>query len=158
MRMLTLSSNTFLDNYILNSEFSKKAGISSNAYRYWKGVIAAAYDGSRTVFLLKSSVLKKYQNVANLCTNLSGLVPSNSFCAFTGLSNSHLIKSNRSKLYEKLHVKIIDGVKFVNLQRFYDDLGLSYDYHIYIEKCCYFSPEPLEKKIRLTNTMCVGYY
>ncbi len=158
MQMLTLSSNTFLDNYILNVEFSKKAGISLNAYRYWKGVSAATYDGSRTVFLLKSSVLKKYEKVVNNCSNLSGLVLSSAFCSFSGLSNSHLTKSNNSKLYEKLHVELIEGVKFVNLKRFYDDLGLSYDYNIYIEKCCYFSPEPLEKKIRLTNTMCVGYY
>ncbi len=158
MRMLTLSANTFLDNYILNSEFSKKAGISPNAYRYWKDVIAATYDGSRSVFLLKNSVNKKYEDVVKNCSNLTGFVPSSAFCSFTGLSSSHLTKSNNSKLYDRLHVSIIDGVKFVNLQRFYDDLGLSYDYNIYIEKCCYFSPEPLEKKIKLTNTMCVGYY
>lgn len=158
MQMLTLSSNHFLDRYILNIELCKKANISPNTYRYWKDVKAANFESSRTVFLLKNSIPKKYEDIVNSCEDLSGFVPSNAFCSFTGLSNSHLIKSNNSNLYDKLDIKIVKGIKFVNLKKFYDDLKLSYDYNIYIEKCCYFSPEPLEKKIRLTNTMCVGYY
>ncbi len=158
MQMLTLSSNHFLDNYILNSEFAKKAGISPNAYRYWQGVSAAHFESSRTIFLLKKSVPQKYQHIAELCTNLKGLVLSSAFCAHTGLTSSHLTKSNGSKLYEKLSIVKIGKIKFVNLQAFYDELGLDYNYNLYIEKCCFFSPEPLEKKIQLTSTMCVGYY
>lgn len=158
MQMLTLSSDHFLDRYILNREFFKKANISPNAYRYWKGVSAATFEGSKSVFLLKSTIPKKYEEIAFSCKDLSGLVLSSAFCSFTGLSSSHLTKSNNSKLYNKLQISMIEGVKFVNLKKFYDDLELPYDYNLYIEKCCYFSPEPLEKKIRLTGTMCVGYY
>lgn len=158
MQMLTLSSDHFLDRYILNTEFFKKAGISPNAYRYWKDIKAANFEGSRTIFLLKSSIPKKYEEISLACKDLSGFVLSSAFCSFTGLSSSHLTKSNNSKLYERLHVITLNGVKFVNLKKFYDDLGLSYDYNLYIEKCCFFSPEPLEKKIQLTSTMCVGYY
>ncbi len=158
MQMLTLSVNTFLDSYVLNAQFSKKASISPNAYRYWKNVKAASFEGSRSIFLKKDTIPKKYVSIIKDCQDLTGFVPSSAFCSFTGLSSSHLTKSNNSKLYEKLDVVVVEGVKFVNLQKFYDDLGLSYDYNLYIEKCCYFSPEPLEKKIKLTNTMCVGYY
>ncbi len=158
MKMLTLSANHFLDLYVLNAEFSKKAKISANAYRYWKNIYAASFESSRSVFLKKDTIPKKHEKIISSCHDLSGLVLSSAFCSFTGLSSSHLTKSNGSKLYEKLEITIIEGIKFVNLKKFYDDLGLSYDYNLYIEKCCYFSPEPLEKKIKLTSTMCVGYY
>lgn len=158
MFMINLPSNCFLDNYILNVEFSRKANISSNAYRYWKDIIAARFEGSRTVFLKKRYIPEKYQEVASQCTPLNGLVSSAAFCSFTGLASSHLIKSNGSNLYEKFQIVNICGVKFVNLKKFYDDLKLDYSYNIYIEKCCFFSPAPLEKKIQLTGTMCVGYY
>ncbi len=158
MQMLTLSANHFLDSYILNAQFCKKAGISPNAYRYWRRVQAATFEGSRTVFLKKDTIPQKHSNVILECYDLTGFVPSSAFCSFTGLSSSHLTASNNSNLYKKLQIVSVEGTKFVNLQKFYDDLGLSYDYNLYIEKCCYFSPEPLEKKIKLTNTMCVGYY
>lgn len=158
MQMSVLSSNSFLNSYILNIQFSKLAKISPNAYRYLKNIQAASFEGSRTVFLHKNSIPKKHLHVLKFCDDLSGLVLASAFCNFTGLCSSHLTKSNHSKLYEILEIKIINGIKFINLQKFYDDLGLSYDYNLYIEKCCYFSPEPLEKKIKLTSTMCVGYY
>ncbi len=158
MQMLILSSNHFLDRYILNIEFAKKVGISPNAYRYWQGVSAAQYEGSRTVFLLKNTLPKKYENFVSQCTDLSGFVLASAFCSFTGLASSHLTRSNKSKLYEKFDIKEFGKIKFVNLKKFYDDLGLSYEHSLYIEKCCFFSPEPLEKKIQLTSTMCVGYY
>ena len=52
----------------------------------------------------------------------------------------------------------MDLLNIVNLKKFYDDLGLDYDLQIYIEKCKFFSPTPLEKRIRLTDTLCLGYY
>ncbi len=158
MQMFTLSANNFLDDFVLNAEFCKLATISANAYRYWKSVKAASFEGSRSIFLQKNTIPSKYEKTLHKCSDLNGLVLSSAFCSFTGLSSSHLTKSNNSKLYEKLQILSIEGVKFVNLKKFYDDLGLSYDFNLYIEKCCYFSPEPLEKKIKLTNTMCVGYY
>ncbi|EAW7572866.1 cysteine permease, partial [Campylobacter coli] len=44
------------------------------------------------------------------------------------------------------------------LKKFYDFLGLNYHQHIYIEKCHFFSPTPFEKRIKITESMCVGYY
>jgi len=158
MNMYKLSYNSTLDGYILNYEFSKKAGISSNAYRFWKGVTAVKYDECRVVFLKISTIPKKYLDIAKECTNLDGYVQSQAFCKYTGLAPSHLIKSNNSKVYGFLDILDIGRVKFVNLRKFYDDLGLDYNYHIYIEKCKYFGPSPLEKKIKLSDGMCVGYY
>lgn len=158
MLMVTLPSNCFLDNYTLNTEFSKKAAISPNAYRYWKSIVAAKYESTRTIFLETKFIPAKYDGIVRTCTNLCGLVPSAVFCSYTGLASSHLIKSNGSKLYEKFRIITICGIKFVDLKQFYDDLELDYRYNIYIEKCCYFSPAPLEKKIKLTSTMCIGYY
>ncbi|ALV23779.1 hypothetical protein CIG11343_0114 [Campylobacter iguaniorum] len=153
-----LASNEFLDGYICNYELSNLANISSNAYKFWKNEIHATYENSRTVFLYKKSIPQKYQHLINLCLNLDGFVLSSAFCSLTGLSSSHLVKSNRSNLYEKLEIISIGRLKFVNLKKLYDDLNLKYDSHIYIEKCKYFSPPPLEKRIKLTDTLCLGYY
>lgn len=158
MQILTLSANHFLDNFVLGAEFAAHAGISGNAYRYWKEGVAAKFEGSRTVFLRKDTIPQKHTKALSYCTPLEGCVLSQAFCAFTGLANSHLTQSNGSKLYQKLHITTVLGIKFVNLKRFYDDLGLAYHYNIYIEKCHFFAPSPLEKKIKLTDTLCVGYY
>lgn len=156
--MLILTHNHWLNNYVLNKEFSLLAGISSNAYRYWQSVEAAKFDDARVVFLRKTSILPKYKEIAQQCTDLAGMVQSQAFCKYTGLAPSHLIESNHSCIYEMLDIIDVYDVKFVNLKKFYDDLGLAYHYQIYIEKCKYFAPSPLEKKISLSNGICVGYY
>lgn len=51
--MEILTHNHWLNNYVLNKEFSLLAGISSNAYRYWKNVEAAKFDDARVVFYVK---------------------------------------------------------------------------------------------------------
>jgi hypothetical protein len=158
MQMSTLSNNHFLDSYILNKELCKLANISSNAYRFWRDVNAAKYDGCRAVFLEKSTILKKYRAISSTCRDLSGLVQSQAFCKFTGIASSHLIEKNGSVLYKKLEIISLCGIKFVNLQKFYNDLGLDYSYNLYVEKCKYFGPSPLEKKIKLSPEMCLGYY
>jgi len=158
MQMSILSNKEFLDNYILNKELCSLTGISSNAYRFWKNVKAVKYDGCRAVFLEKKSVLKKYEEIVFTCKDLSGLVQSQAFCTYTGIAPSHLIKSNNSILYKKLEIIDLYGIKLVNLKKFYDDLGLDYSYNIYVEKCKYFGPSPLEKKIKLSSEMCLGYY
>ncbi len=153
-----ISHNKTLDDYILNFEFSNLANISSNAYRFWKNVRAVKYDESRVVYLEKKTIPKKYQKYIVDCTDLSGYVQAQSFCRYTTLSPSHLTKSNNSKIYNIFDILQIKTIKFVNLRAFYDYLGLDYTYHIYIEKCRYFGPFPLEKKIKLDGGMCVGYY
>ncbi len=158
MHMSILTHNHWLDHYVLNKELSLLAGISSNAYRYWKGVEAAKFDDARVVFLRKESILPKYKALIKECTDLSGMVQSGAFCKYTGLAPSHLIEHNHSCIYKALEIIDVCDIKFVNLKKFYDDLGLDYHYHIYIEKCKYFGPSPLEKKIELSSGICVGYY
>ena len=158
MKMEILPNNQFLDNFILNKELCQLTGISSNAYRFWKSVKAAKYDGSRVVFLDKKTILLKYTKIVATCRDLSGFVQSQAFCKYTGIAPSHLIKSNNSSLYDKLKIIEVCGIKFVNLKKFYDDLGLDYKYQIYVEKCKYFGPSPLEKKIKLSPELCLGYY
>ena len=158
MIMHKISHNTTLDGYILGSEFAKFASISSNAYRYWKDVKATKYDESRVVYLKEDSIPNKYKDFVKMCTNLDGFVQAQAFCKYTGLASSHLTKSNNSGIYNILIILQLGAAKFVNLKSFYDDLGLDYSYHIYIEKCRYFGPYPLEKKIKLCSGMCVGYY
>ncbi len=158
MKIRIISDKTTLENHILNWELSKIADISSNAYRFWKNVHVVKYDACRIVFIDKSTLPSKYKPLAEKCTNLDGYVQSQAFCKYTGLAPSHLIESNHSKIYNLLKIKQIGNVKLVNLKKFYDDLDLDYDYHIYIEKCKYFGPEPFEKKIRLSEDICLGYY
>ena len=118
----------------------------------------ARYSGSRTIFLRKDSLPLKYAPNIYECDDLSGFVLASAFCSFTTLSPSHLVAKNNSQVYHLLEIKELCGVKLVNLKRFYDDLKLSYDKYIYIEKCHFFSPTPLEKRIKLTSSLCVGYY
>jgi hypothetical protein len=158
MQMSTLTHNQWLDGYVLSKELALKAGISSNAYRYWKDVEAAKFDDARVVFLRKESILPKYKTLIKECTNLTGMVQSQAFCKYTGLAPSHLIEHNNSCIYKMLDIIDVCDVKLVNLKKFYDDLNLDYHYHIYIEKCKYFGPSPFEKKINLSNGICVGYY
>lgn len=158
MQMSILSNNQFLDNYVLNKEFCELSGISSNAYRFWKDVKAVKYDGCRAIFLDKRTTLPKYNKIISTCKDLSGFVQSQAFCRYTGIAPSHLIEKNHSVLYKKLKIIDLYGIKLVNLKKFYDDLGLDYSFNIYVEKCKYFGPSPLEKKIKLSSEMCLGYY
>lgn len=158
MQMGVLSNKEFLDSYILNKELCLLAGLSSNSYRFWRDVEAVRYDGCRAVFLKKETILKKYIDIASTCKDLSGFVHSQAFCKYTGIAPSHLVEKNGSILYKKLQIINLCGIKLVNLKRFYDDLGLDYSYNIYVEKCKYFGPSPLEKKIQLSPEMCLGYY
>ncbi|MCR4941163.1 MAG: cysteine permease [Campylobacter sp.] len=155
---LTLAPNEFLDDYVLGLEFSKIAKISSNAYLFWRDIVSAKFENSRVVFLHKKSIPPKYSAALKLCSDLNGLALSSAFCSFCGLASSHLIKSNRSKFYELIQIREVCGIKFVNLKKFYDDYGLDYSLRIYIEKCKFFSPTPFEKKIKLTKSLCLGYY
>ena len=156
MKMYHLSDNSVLDNFILAKELMKIGGISPNAFRYWKGCIAGKYDKSRIVYLHKHFIHKKYRHLIPKCTPLNGLIQSAPFCKYTNLPPSHLIKSNNSSLYNLFEIKFIEGVKFINLKAFLDKFELDYSYTIYIEKCKYFAP--LEKKIQLTKSLCLGYY
>ncbi|AJC84023.1 hypothetical protein [Campylobacter peloridis] len=158
MDYIILPPNQFLDDYILNTQFHHLAGISKNAYKFWKNVKAARYQGTRVIFLHKKNILAKHQHLIKECENLSGYVLASAFCSFTTLAPSHLVEKNNSQIYKILKIKEVCGVKFVNLKAFYDFLNLDYNYNIYIEKCHFFSPTPLEKRIKITDTMCVGYY
>ena len=158
MTSLILPPNAFLDDYVLNSQFHKIAKISKNAYKFWKNAKIARYQGTRVVFLHKECILKKHKKSLDLCDDLSGFILASAFCSFTNLSPSHLVKKNNSQIYKLLEIKEVCGVKFVNLKAFYDFLGLEYYHYIYIEKCHFFSPTPLEKKIKISPSLCVGYY
>ncbi|WP_257942841.1 hypothetical protein UPTC15624_00148 [Campylobacter lari] len=158
MTYTILPPNQFLDDYILNVQLHQLANISKNAYKFWKDAQVARYQGTRVVFLNKKSILKKYQHLIQKCENLSGYVLASAFCSFTTLAPSHLVEKNNSQIYKILDIKEVCGIKFVNLKAFYDLLKLDYNYNIYIEKCHFFSPTPLEKRIKITESMCVGYY
>ena len=57
---ITLAPNEFLDDYVLGAQLAKNAGISSNAYLFWKNAISAKFENSRIVFLRKKSVPEKF--------------------------------------------------------------------------------------------------
>lgn len=156
MKMYHLSDNSVLDNFILAKELMRLANISPNAFRYWKECISAKYDKSRIVYIHKDFIHKKYHHLIPECTPLDGLIQSAPFCRYTNLPSSHLTKSNNSTLYKLFDIKMVEGVKFINMKSFLDKFKLDYSYTIYIEKCKYFAP--LEKKIQLSKSLCLGYY
>lgn len=50
MKSIILPPNEFLDHYVLNAEFHRLAGISKNAYKFWKKVEIGRYQGTRIIF------------------------------------------------------------------------------------------------------------
>src|SRR5574344_1007026 len=77
--------------------------------------------------------------------------------------NTLILKRNAlalkgSNLGQILVIRKIGIFKFVDLNAFYERLGLPKDAKIYIEKCRFFSPTPFERRIKLTPTLCLGYY
>ena len=159
MKQITLSLDQTLDDYVLNHELCTLAKISQNTHKFWKNTICAQFSGSRTVFLRRGTLPAKYAHFEAQCSSLKGLVLANAFCAFCGgLANSHLVASNGSKLGQILVIRKIGIFKFVDLNAFYERLGLPKDAKIYIEKCRFFSPTPFERRIKLTATLCLGYY
>ncbi len=158
MKTTILSYQDCLDDYVLNSEFSKLANISKNAYRFWSDVKIAKYPNSNIVFLHKLYINKKYTHIIPQCTDLSGYVLASAFCHHTNLSRSHLVSKNNSKLYDVLDIISPNKVKLINLRDFLHKYNIPANAHIYIEKCCFFGPSPFEKKIKLTDVLCLGYY
>jgi len=156
MDIYQISDNFTLDNYILAKELMHLANLSPNAFRYWKKCIGVKYYKSRVVFLHKKYIHKKYINLIDKCSSLEGLIQSSAFCRCTNLPSSHLTKSNHSKIYDILNIEVIEGIKFINFKKFLAQYNLDCTYTIYIEKCKYFAP--LEKKIKLTKKLCLGYY
>ena len=77
---ITLAPNEFLDDYVLGAQLAKNAGISSNAYLFWKNAISAKFENSRIVFLRKKSVPEKFASALQACTPLDGLTPTGVFC------------------------------------------------------------------------------
>lgn len=120
MKSLILPPNEFLDHYILNTEFHRFAGISKNAYKFWKNVEIGRYQGTRIIFLHRNCILEKHQQALRQCSGLNGFVLASAFCSFTGLAPSHLVEKNNSSIYKLLELKEICGIKFVNLKKFYD--------------------------------------
>ena len=153
-----LSFNHCLDEYLLNVELSRLAGISTQHYRYWASTVAASYLNDRAVFLKRNTLPKKYAHLEKECSDLKGLVTASAFCACTQLARSHLNMNNNSALSRILDIKNISGFVFVDFNKFLQDFSLSKDQCIYIEKCSFFAPQPLEKRIKLTSTLCLGYY
>ncbi|ECZ1228143.1 cysteine permease, partial [Campylobacter jejuni] len=116
MKSLILPPNEFLDHYILNAEFHRFAGISKNAYKFWKNVEIGRYQGTRIIFLHRNCILEKHQQALRQCSGLNGFVLASAFCSFTGLAPSHLVEKNNSSIYKLLELKEICGIKFVNLK------------------------------------------
>lgn len=145
-----------LDDFVLAKDLMELCGLSANAFRYWKNAYLASYENSQIVFIKRSSIPSRHYQKASACTDLSGYVQSVAFCRYTGLSSSLLTKNNKGKIKDFLDILSIGRCKLVSLRRFYEHFGLRLDLYVYIDKCKNFSP--LEKKIQITKTLCLGYY
>lgn len=53
MKSLILPPNEFLDHYILNAEFHRFAGISKNAYKFWKNVEIGRFKEQELYFCIE---------------------------------------------------------------------------------------------------------
>lgn len=130
--------------------------MSPNAFNYWKSSSLATYQDSSIVFVRKNTVPKAYLHYLSSCSDLKGFVQSSAFCRYIGLAPSLLIFSNKSQFKNFVKIKQIGRCKLVDLNDFYARFNLSKEKYIYVDKCKNFSA--LEKKIKITKVLCLGYY
>ena len=111
-----------LDNHTLWSEMRSLLKLSNPAYTYWRET--AHIKLNRYVFLDNRTIPIRYKDVLSSTSNLSGYLPI-SYAADQLNIDTHIFNTKQMRLHAKFEYKFVQGVKFVNIRRFFIEHGIA---------------------------------
>lgn len=110
-----------LDKHWLWKEIYTKLSLSSPAYAYWNE--SRHIKLNRYVFIEKGTLPSKYAHIQEDLTDLSGYLPAQYAATQLGI-DSHIFGYKKMRLHHQFEYKFVDGIKFVNLKRFFVENGI----------------------------------
>ena len=120
-----------LNDYWLWKEVHTKLGVSNPSYRYWRECQSIKL-GPRHVFIKKETLPEKHQWVENDLTRLGGFLPTQYASSMLN-ADSHLFNYKRMSLYNAFEYKFVNGIKFVNIRRFFLENNIKVHKESYIQ-------------------------
>lgn len=121
--------HTQLDRHWLWKEIYTKLSLSSPAYAYWNDTRHIKLG--RYVFLEKGTLPERYAHVQEELTDLSGYLPTQYAATQLGI-DSHIFGYKKMRLHSRFEYKFVNGIKFVNLRRFFVEHGIKIGKSSYI--------------------------
>jgi len=105
-----------LDKHSLWSEVRTLLELSNPAYTYWNDTNHIKLN--RYVFIENKTIPQKYLHVLDKTSDLSGYLPVGYASDYLNV-DSHIFNTKQMRLYNQFEYKFVNGVKFVNIKRFF---------------------------------------
>lgn len=110
-----------LDRHWLWKEIYTKLSLTSPAYAYWNDTRHIKLN--RYVFIEKETLPERYAHIQDYLTDLSGYLPTQYAATQLGI-DSHVFGYKKMRLHSRFEYKFVNGIKFVNLKRFFVENGI----------------------------------
>lgn len=107
-----------LDNYWLYKEIYTKLNLTPPAYKSWGDTNHLKLN--RYLFIQKETLPDRYSYIEESLTDISGFLPTQ-YAASQLNVDSHIFSYKKMRLYNNFEYRYIDGIKFVNLKRFFSE-------------------------------------
>lgn len=118
-----------LDKHWLWKEVHTKLAISSPAYSYWNDTRHIKLG--RYVFIEKNTLPARYAHIQEELTDLSGYLPTQYAATQLGIDN-HIFAYKKMRLYNQFEYTFVNGIKFVNIKRFFLENGIKMTKNSYV--------------------------
>ncbi|MBD3798352.1 hypothetical protein [Sulfuricurvum sp.] len=118
-----------LDSHWLWKEIYTKLNLTSPAYQYWNTTRHLKLN--RYVFIEKNTLPDRYAYIQEDLTDLSGYLPTQYAATQLGI-DSHIFSYKKMRLHNRFEYKFVNGIKFVNLKRFFLENGIKIDKKSYV--------------------------
>lgn len=107
-----------LDNYWLYKEIYTKLNLTPPVYKSWQETSILKLN--RFLFIEKETLPKRYRYIEQSLTDIGGYLPT-SYASQMLNADNHIFSYKKMRLYSNFEYKYIDGIKFVNLKRFFSE-------------------------------------
>ena len=111
-----------LNDYWLWMEVRNRLGLSNPLYKYWRDTPHLKLN-NKYIFVKKHTLPRKYEYIEECLTDLSGYLPTR-YAADALHVNEHLFTYEKMRLHKAFEYKYVEGVKFVNIQKFFTQNGI----------------------------------
>ena len=132
-----------LHNHTLWNEMRTLLNLSNPAYTYWQDTNVIKL--SRYLFLDNDTIPERYLHIVESTSDLSGYLPTR-YAADQLNIDTHIFNTKQMRLNTHFEYKFVQGVKFVNIKRFFTEHG------IVVNKNSLVSLSKLESAIILPNS------